>query len=217
MGIRMLLVDPPPGTELDQGGKVSDLQPPSSTYSLLYYPWVKVKNPLYNQVTNATAPTTITPCPIGLCRRHLGPDRRHPRGVEGAGRRRSLGQRGGGLGVCVWKTAIRISSTRWGSTACARCPVMATWSGEPVPWPPSPTRSGAMSRSGGPRSTSRAVIRNGIQWAVFEPNDHRLWSSLPRQYWRLHGRHVPRRCLPGPEGLGRLLCPLRPGRHHDPG
>ncbi|MFA5083220.1 MAG: hypothetical protein WC474_11785, partial [Hydrogenophilaceae bacterium] len=60
---RMLLVDPPPGHELDQASKVSDLGLPTSTYSALYYPWVKVANPFYNRDSNPNATTTLTVAP----------------------------------------------------------------------------------------------------------------------------------------------------------
>jgi hypothetical protein len=63
---RMLLVDPPAGTELDTAGKVQALSPPTSTYTALYYPWVRIANPFYNRDTHPTAPTTLLAAPRPL-------------------------------------------------------------------------------------------------------------------------------------------------------
>nr|WP_321465802.1 phage tail sheath C-terminal domain-containing protein [uncultured Desulfobulbus sp.] len=177
MGSRMLLVDPPPGTELDQGGKVSDLQPPSSTYSVLYYPWVKVKNPLYNQVTNATAPTTITLAPsafaAGIWARTDGTRGvwKAPAGVEASvsgvaaleyvvedGDQDQLNP----MGVNCLRKMPGYGHVVWGTRT------LATKSNPE--WRYVPVRRTAL--------YIESSIRNGIQWAVFEPNDHRLWSSL---------------------------------------
>lgn len=177
MGSRMLLVDPPPAYELEKGSDVGDLQAPTSTYTALYYPWVKVANPFYNRDTNPTAPTTLTVAPsafaAGVWARTDGTRGvwKAPAGVEASvrgvagleyivedGDQDQLNPEGvnclrkmPGYGYVVWGT--RTLSTR----------ANPEWRYVPV------------------RRTALYIetsISNGIQWAVFEPNDHRLWSSL---------------------------------------
>lgn len=55
----MLLVDPPLDTPLKTTADVQRLALPSSSYSVMYYPWVEVNNPLYHPVTNAKVQTVI--------------------------------------------------------------------------------------------------------------------------------------------------------------
>jgi phage tail sheath protein FI len=177
MGSRMLLIDPPPAHELEQSAAVAALNAPTSTYTALYYPWVKVANPFYNRDTNPTAPTTLTVAPsafaAGVWARTDGSRGvwKAPAGVEASvrgvagleyivedGDQDQLNPEGvnclrkmPGYGYVVWGT--RTLSTR----------ANPEWRYVPV------------------RRTALYIetsISNGIQWAVFEPNDHRLWSSL---------------------------------------
>ena len=60
---RMVLIDPPQGLELDQAATVDAMGLPTSTYSTLYYPWVRVANPFYNADTNPTASKNLTIAP----------------------------------------------------------------------------------------------------------------------------------------------------------
>ncbi|MGD9949713.1 MAG: phage tail sheath family protein [Desulfobulbus sp.] len=177
MGSRMLLVDPPPGTELDQKEKVGELNPPSSTYSVLYYPWVKVKNPLYNRDSNPTAATTLTLAPsafaAGIWARTDGTRGvwKAPAGVEASvsgvaaleyvvedGDQDQLNP----LGVNCLRKMPGYGHVIWGTRTLATA-------ANPE-WRYVPVRRTAL--------YMESSIRNGIQWAVFEPNDHRLWSSL---------------------------------------
>ena len=58
-------------------------------------------------------------------------------------------------------------------------------------------------------------IDKGTQWAVFEPNNARLWANI-RQHGRgLPARAVARRRAAGRQARGGLLRALRP-HHHDP-
>lgn len=177
MGSRMLLVDPPPGVELDQGGTVDKLNLPTSTYSVLYYPWVKVKNPFYSRESNATAPTTLTLAPsafaAGIWARTDGTRGvwKAPAGVEASvsgvaaleyvvedGDQDQLNP----LGVNCLRKMPGYGHVVWGTRTLAT-------NANPE-WRYVPVRRTAL--------YMESSIRNGIQWAVFEPNDHRLWSSL---------------------------------------
>jgi hypothetical protein len=177
MGSRMLLVDPPAGMELDQGAAVDALNLPSSTYTALYYPWVKVSNPFYSRDNNATAPKTLTVAPsafaAGIWARTDGTRGvwKAPAGVEASvsgvaaleyvvedGDQDQLNPRGvnclrkmPGYGHVVWGTRTLATNAN-------------------PEWRYVPVRRTAL--------YIESSIRNGIQWAVFEPNDHRLWSSL---------------------------------------
>ncbi|MDD2463329.1 MAG: phage tail sheath subtilisin-like domain-containing protein [Desulfobulbus sp.] len=177
MGSRMLLVDPPPATELDQGATVDALNLPTSTYSVLYYPWVKVKNPFYSRESNPTAAPTLTLAPsafaAGIWARTDGTRGvwKAPAGVEASvsgvaaleyvvedGDQDQLNP----LGVNCLRKMPGYGHVIWGTRTLATN-VNPEWRYVPV------------------RRTALYIessVRNGIQWAVFEPNDHRLWSSL---------------------------------------
>ena len=177
MGSRMVLVDPPPGLELDQAATVSGLSLPTSTYSVLYYPWVKVANPFYNRDTNPNATTTLTIAPsafaAGIWARTDGTRGvwKAPAGVEASvrgvaaleyivedGDQDQLNPEG----VNCLRKLPSYGAVLWGTR---------TLSTKANPeWRYVPVRRTAI--------YIESSIFNGIQWAVFEPNDHRLWSSL---------------------------------------
>ncbi|MDD5389855.1 MAG: phage tail sheath subtilisin-like domain-containing protein [Gallionellaceae bacterium] len=177
MGSRMLLVDPPQGLELDQGATVDALGLPTSTYTALYYPWVKMANPFYNRDTNPNVPTTLTVAPssfaAGIWARTDGTRGvwKAPAGVEATVR----GMAGleytiedgdqdqlNPLGVNCLRKLPSYGAVVWGTR---------TLSTKANPeWRYVPVRRTAI--------YIESSIYNGIQWAVFEPNDHRLWSSL---------------------------------------
>ncbi len=177
MASRMLLVDPPPGHELDQSATVSALGLPTSTYTALYYPWVKMANPFYNRDTNPNVPTTLSVAPspfaAGVWARTDGTRGvwKAPAGVEATVRGMA------GLeftvedgdqdqlnpeGVNCLRKLPSYGAVVWGTR---------TLSTKANPeWRYVPVRRTAI--------YIESSIYNGIQWAVFEPNDHRLWSSL---------------------------------------
>ena len=71
MGDRVAILDPPPGLNAQQIKEWRvDKARYDSKYATLYWPWIKVFDP-------ATRATQYVP-PSGR-RRHLGPQRRHPR------------------------------------------------------------------------------------------------------------------------------------------
>ncbi len=176
-GSRMVIVDPPPGLELDQGATVDQLALSTSTYAVLYYPWVRTANPFYNADSNPNAARTLTIAPSALAagmwskidgRRGVW---KAPAGVETA----LLGVAGlefvvedgeqdqlNPLGVNCLRTLPGFGPVIWG-TRTLSTNANPEWRYVPV------------------RRTAIFIERsiyNGIQWAVFEPNDHRLWSSL---------------------------------------
>lgn len=177
MKSRMVVVDPPPDTELTTEKNVTDLGLPTSTYSVLYYPWVKVANPFFDAEDNPGVPTTLLVPPNGYAagmwskidgRRGVW---KAPAGVETA----LLGLSGAQyvvedaeqdqlnpLGVNALRRLPGFGNVIWGSR---------TLSTKANPeWRYVPVRRTAI--------FIEQSIYGGIQWAVFEPNDHRLWSAL---------------------------------------
>lgn len=177
MANRMLIIDPPEGLELDQAATVSQLGLPTSTYTTLYYPWVNVANPFYDADKNPSADPTLTIAPSAFAagmwaktdgRRGVW---KAPAGVEA--------QLGGAaslqyhieeleqdqlnpLGVNCYRKLPNYGAVIWGARTLAT-KANPEWRYVPV------------------RRTAIYIeqsIYNGIQWAVFEPNDHPLWGAL---------------------------------------
>ena len=177
MKSRMVIIDPPPNLELDQSATVNGLAFPSSTYSVLYYPWVKVANPFYHAEKNPTAEKTLDVSPssfaAGMWSRTDG-----SRGVWKAPAGMGAGLVGAAglkyivedgeqdqlnpLGVNCFRKMPGGGRVIWGSRTLAT-------KADPE-WRYVPVRRTAI--------MIEQSIYNGIQWAVFEPNDHRLWSAL---------------------------------------
>jgi hypothetical protein len=174
---RMLIVDPPAGLELDQATKVKALGLPTSTYTVFYYPWVSVANPAYDADRNPTAPKTVAIAPSSLAAGQWArTDARRgvwkaPAGVEtqlnGVAALQYTAEdleqdQLNPLGVNVIRRLPGYSSVIWGSRTLAT-KASPEWRYVPV------------------RRTAIFIeqsIYNGIQWAVFEPNDEPLWGAL---------------------------------------
>lgn len=174
---RMVLIDPPQGDELVTEQDVNGLGLPTSTYTTLYYPWVKIANPYFNAEKNPGAPVTVLAPPSGFAagmwsridsRRGVW---KAPAGVETAllglaglefqvedGEQEQLNP----LGVNCFRTLPSFGPVIWGTRTLST-------NADPE-WRYVPVRRTAI--------FIEQSIYNGIQWAVFEPNDHRLWSSL---------------------------------------
>lgn len=174
---RMVIVDPPPGAELRTEGEVDALGLPTSTYSVLYYPWTRVANPYFNAEKNPGVPTAVLAPPSGFAagmwaridgRRGVW---KAPAGVE----TRLLGLAGleyqvedgeqdqlNPQGVNCLRTLPGFGQVIWGTRTLST-------KADPE-WRYVPVRRTAI--------FIEQSLYNGIQWAVFEPNDHRLWSSL---------------------------------------
>jgi uncharacterized protein len=174
---RVVIIDPTPGVELKSAADVDALSLPTSSYTVSYYPWVKIPNPLYNAETNPAAPVTLTVAPsafaAGMWSRIDGSRGvwKAPAGVEASlvgvaglefpvedGEQDQLNP----LGVNCFRKLPSFGPVIWGARTLAT-------KADPE-WRYVPVRRTAI--------MIEQSIYNGIQWAVFEPNDHRLWSSL---------------------------------------
>ncbi len=177
MKSRMVIVDPPLNTELLSAKAVNDLSLPSKTYSVLYYPWIKAANPFYNAETNPGAPKTVLVPPSGYAAgmwSNIDGKRgvwKAPAGLEAGllgvsglqyivedGEQDSLNP----LGVNCLRKMPGAGHVIWGARTLAT-------KADPE-WRYVPVRRTAI--------MIEQSIYGGIQWAVFEPNDHRLWSAL---------------------------------------
>jgi hypothetical protein len=173
----MVIIDPPEDLELDQAVTVNTMGLPTSTYAVLYYPWVEMANPLFNIDTNPTAPRFVAVAPsafaAGMWAKIDGKRGvwKAPAGVEtqllGAGGLQFNVEDGeqdqlNPLGVNCIRKLPGFGSVFWGSRTLAT-------RADPE-WRYVPVRRTAI--------FIEQSIYNGIQWAVFEPNDHPLWSAL---------------------------------------
>jgi phage tail sheath protein FI len=174
---RVLILDPPVSTEFENATVVNGLSLPTSTYSVLYYPWVKMSNPLYHPDKAPDAEKTVLIAPSAIAagmwakidgKRGVW---KAPAGVE----TRLTGAAGleyvvenleqdqlNPLGVNCIRKLPSYGSVFWGSRSLAT-------RADPE-WRYVPVRRTAI--------YIEESIYNGIQWAVFEPNAHPLWSSL---------------------------------------
>jgi len=170
----MVIIDPEPGTELASADSVDQLALTTSTYTALYYPWVQISNPFAKPGDDSKRTIPVAPSAFA---RHVGQDRRPSRCMEGSRRRRDLVRGVAGLqfnigdgdqdqlnplGVNAIRRLPGFGHVIWGSR---------TLSTKANPeWRYVPVRRTAI--------FIEQSIYNSIQWAVFEPNDHKLWASL---------------------------------------
>lgn len=172
---RMVIIDPSPA--LEQASQVEGMGLPTSTYAVLYYPYVKVANPFYNVDTNPNAPKTLSIAPsafaAGMWAKIDGKRGvwKAPAGLEtallgvsglefdvGDGEQDQLNP----LGVNCLRKMPSFGPVIWGTRTLAT-------KADPE-WRYIPIRRTAI--------MIEQSIYNGIQWAVFEPNNHNLWASL---------------------------------------
>lgn len=174
---RVIIIDPPADLELAQAATVNTMALPTSTYSSLYYPWVSMANPLFNEDLNPLAPRTLLVPPsafaAGLWSKIDGKRGvwKAPAGVEA-----QLNGAAGlafdvedleqdqlnPLGINCFRKMPSFGPVIWGARTLAT-KASPEWRYVPV------------------RRTAIFIeqsIYNGIQWSVFEPNDHPLWGSL---------------------------------------
>jgi len=177
---RMVIVDIAE-TTLNKPADVSALDLPSSPFAVTYYPWLKIANPSYvppeEEGVPAAMPATLKIAPSSF--------------VAGMWAKTD-GRRG------VWKAPAGIETVLLGITEPTdnvhdaqqgvlnplnvNCIRRMPGAG-PVIWGTRTlaTKAEAEWRYVPVRRTANMIeesIYNNIQWAVFEPNDHRLWSSL---------------------------------------
>jgi phage tail sheath protein FI len=175
MKSRMVIVDPPHGVELDTELKVNKLKLPNKTYSVLYYPWAKVANPFYNAEDNPGAEKIVLVPPCGFAA-GMWAKIDGKRGVwkAPAGLESGLG----GLAGLEYKVedGEQDSLNPLGVNCLRSMPGPVIWGARTLA-----TKADPEWRYVPVRRTAIMIeqsIYDGIQWAVFEPNDHRLWAAL---------------------------------------
>ena len=174
---RMLILDPPATAVYKSADDFRDLGVKASSYAVLYYPSLRIDNPLHDPRTrpNSTPVLAIGPA-ASVAGIWAKTDSKRgvwkaPAGVEagvlgvlaltqnvGDGEQDQLNPVGvnclrkmPGFGPVVWgsRTLSTLAEPEWRYVPVRRTAIMIEQS-----------------------------IRNSIQWAVFEPNDQRLWASL---------------------------------------
>ncbi|MCL2643850.1 MAG: phage tail sheath subtilisin-like domain-containing protein [Betaproteobacteria bacterium] len=178
---RMVIVDVGENTELDKNTSSTSLDLPSSPFSVAYYPWLEVNNPNYKKDAETGVETggekTFKVAPSSFAagmwakidgRRGVW---KAPAGVEtsllgvaGLADNVDDAQQGvlNPLGVNCIRRVPGAGPVIWGARTLA--------TQKSHDWRYVPVRRTAI--------MIEESIYNNIQWAVFEPNDHRLWSSL---------------------------------------
>ena len=177
MKSRIVIIDPAASKELKTETDVTAFGFKANTYSVVYYPWVKVANPFYHAETNPGVPQTVLVGPSGFSAGMWAKtDGRRGVWKAPAGMETSL------LGVAGLQYIVEDGEQDQLNPLGINCLRKMPAAG-PVIW-----GSRTLSTKTNPewryvpvRRTAIFIeqsIYNGIQWAVFEPNDHRLWSSL---------------------------------------
>jgi uncharacterized protein len=170
---RLVVVDPPSDAILDAADAVNNLHLSTSSYAVMYYPWINAAN----QAKSPGAPDTVLVPPAGYAA-GIWARIDIQRGVwkAPAGREASLvgvaslssdvsdtGQDTlNPLGVNCIRNLPTVGPVLWGARTLATA-ADPEWRYVPV------------------RRTAAFIERSicdGIQWAVFEPNSQALWSSL---------------------------------------
>ena len=173
---RMLIIDPDAGLTFDSANSFTNEGFPTSTYTCTYYPWVEVANPHYHAELRPDRVKTVKIAPSGFAA-GLWARTDSRRGVWKA----PAGLQASVIGIA--RTVVRIGDDEQDQlnpvgVNCLRRIISDTviWGTRTLAtkadpeWRYVPVRRTAM--------MIEESIYQGIQWAVFEPNDHRLWGSL---------------------------------------
>ncbi len=173
---RMLIIDPDVGLAFDSANSFTNEGFPTSTYTCTYYPWVEVANPHYHADLRPDRAKTVMIAPSGFAA-GLWARTDSRRGVWKA----PAGLQASVIGIA--RTIVRIGDDEQDQlnpvgVNCLRRIISDTviWGSRTLAtkadpeWRYVPVRRTAM--------MIEESIYQGIQWAVFEPNDHRLWGSL---------------------------------------
>ena len=174
---RMVIVDPERGFEFENSGAVDAMAAPTSTYSVMYYPWINVGNPFYHAEKNPAVPRTIPVAPSGFAAGMWS----KTDGVRGVWKA-PAGVEARLLGVAGLQTIVEDDEQDYLNPKGLNCIRKLPGFG-PVIWGARTlaTKANPEWRYVPVRRTAIYIeqsIYNSIQWAVFEPNDHRLWASL---------------------------------------
>ncbi len=174
---RVVLVDLPKTHQLQDQRAVTALNLPTSSYAVTYYPWLRVTNPYYDSEENPTAAPSVLVSPSGHVAgmwANIDGTRnvwKAPAGVETQlSGLESLEYAVGNadqdflnpLGVNCLRTIPNFGRVIWGTRTLST-------KAEPE-WRYIPVRRTA--------AYIEQSIFDGIQWAVFEPNNFQLWQSL---------------------------------------
>ncbi len=168
------------GEEIEKAG----LLPASDKgFGAMYVPWVTVKNPFQDKEKNYADEPVVPPSGFmaGIYARvdgtrgvHKAPANETVAGITGLAYHINAREQGaynvrgincirdfGGRGVRVWgaRTLSTLSNPSWKYINVRRLFIMI-----------------------------EKTIQLGSQWAVFEPNDHRLWARLKRNIWAFLSR-----------------------------
>jgi len=174
---RMVIVDPPPSHELSNEKMVNDMGLPSQTYCVTYYPWVKSANRFYHAERAPGLPKNVLVPPSGYAA-GMWAKIDSKRGVWKA----AAGTETGLLGLSGLEYQVddgdQDSLNPWGVNCLRRMPGAGSviWGARTLA-----TKADPEWRYVPVRRTAIMIeqsIYQGIQWAVFEPNKHILWSAL---------------------------------------
>lgn len=177
MKSRMVIIDLPPTHELTNPKMVKDMELPSQTYCVVYYPWVEAANRFYHAERFPGLPKKVLVPPSGYAA-GMWAKIDGKRGVWKA----PAGTETGLLGLAGLEFKVeddeQDSLNPWGLNCLRSMPGSGKviWGSRTratkadPEWRYVPVRRTAM--------MIEQSIYGGIQWAVFEPNDHRLWSAL---------------------------------------
>ncbi len=173
---RMLIIDPDPSLEFTSSKSFLDEGFPTSTYTATYYPWVEVANPHYHPELRANREQKVKVPPsafaAGVWARTDG---RQGVWKAPAGLQASV--------VGISNTVVRIGDDEQDSLNPVGVNCFRRIISDPVIWGTRTlaTKADPEWRYVPVRRTAMMIeesIYQGIQWAVFEPNSHLLWSSL---------------------------------------
>lgn len=173
---RMVILDPPSSKKIISESDFKPLGMPSSTYTATYYPWVEVANPHYHPEKRAHLPATyLVPASGFAAGMWAKTDNR--RGVWKA----PAGLQTGLTGAVRTEYVVGDDAQDQLNPLGVNC--LRTILTEPVIWGSRTlaTRADPEWRYVPVRRTAMMIeesLYRGIQWAVFEPNDHNLWASL---------------------------------------
>lgn len=173
---RLAIIDPAENLQFTSSLSFLNEGFPTSTYTTTYYPWLEVANPYYHPELRPERARTVFVPPSGFAaglwartdgRRGVW---KAPAGLQAsligaANAKVKIGDdeqdQLNPVGVNCYRRIIS-DIVAWGSRTLAT-------KADPE-WRYIPVRRTAI--------MLEESIYQGIQWAVFEPNDHRLWSSL---------------------------------------
>ncbi len=173
---RMLIIDPDDGKVFNTSVDFAAEGFPTSTYTAAYYPWLEVSNPCYHPELRKDRARTVHVPPSGFAA-GLWAKTDGRRGVwkAPAGLQASL--------IGAANTVVKIGDDEQDQLNpvglnCYRRIIsdIVIWGSRTLA-----TRTDPEWRYVPVRRTAMMIeesVYQGIQWAVFEPNDHRLWSAL---------------------------------------